>query len=117
MSEVDDFIMWVDDMRERYYGVDGESIFDNAAQIMSTGKPTVIILAHNDIAIYMYLSAQPQQTPLAESDGGKLAKEVSGDHPGGTIGLGLHDSLTGIGSFWLLLLCNVLSSVWRDLLL
>lgn len=47
MSEVDVFVMWVNDMRERYYGVDGERIFENAAQIMSTDKSTGIILVHS----------------------------------------------------------------------
>ena len=40
MSEVDKFVMWVNDVKEKYYGVDGERIFENAAQIMSTDKST-----------------------------------------------------------------------------
>ena len=46
MSEVDELIMWVKDMREKYYGVDGERIFENAAQIMSTDKSKGIVYLH-----------------------------------------------------------------------
>ena len=46
MSEVDELIMWVNDMREKYYGVDGERIFENAAQIMSTDKSKGIVYLH-----------------------------------------------------------------------
>ena len=40
---------------------------------------------------------QQQQTPLAEGDGGNLAK--IDDHPAGAIGLGLDDNLTGTDAF------------------
>ena len=41
-SEVDKLVYWVDEMRERYYGMDGERIFENAAQIMFTKNQTGI---------------------------------------------------------------------------
>ena len=116
MSEVDKFIMWVDDMREKYYGADGERIFENAARIMSTYKPTgtclylIRIIRTYILHNYYTLSAQPQQTPLAESDGdqqgngGKLdgdkecddeppkkQRKVSDDQLWGAIGLGLDE--------------------------
>ena len=31
MSEVDELVMWVEEMREKYFGIDGEKIFDNVA--------------------------------------------------------------------------------------
>ena len=39
-SEVDELIMWVDEMREKYFGFDGEKVFDKAALIMSTDDST-----------------------------------------------------------------------------
>lgn len=39
-SEVDELVMWVDEMREKYFGIDGEKIFDKAALIMSTNLST-----------------------------------------------------------------------------
>lgn len=38
MSEVDRLVMWVHEMTEKYYGVDGERIFENAALMMYTGN-------------------------------------------------------------------------------
>ena len=35
-SEVDKLIFWVDELRERYYGIEGERIFENAAKTMLT---------------------------------------------------------------------------------
>ena len=35
-SEVDKLIFWVDETRERYYGTEGERIFENAAKSMLT---------------------------------------------------------------------------------
>ena len=48
MSEVDELVMWVDEMRERYFGVDGEKIFNNAALVMSTDKPSGIYASDNN---------------------------------------------------------------------
>ena len=39
-SVVDELVYWVDNMRERYYGMEGEGIFENAAQIIFTSKQT-----------------------------------------------------------------------------
>ena len=39
-SEVDELVYWVVEMRERYYGMEGEGIFENAVQIMFTGNET-----------------------------------------------------------------------------
>jgi hypothetical protein len=36
--EVDKSVFWVDEMRERYYGLEGEEVFKNAAQIMITNN-------------------------------------------------------------------------------
>ena len=33
-SEVDKLVFWVEEMREKYYGLEGEEIFKDAAQIM-----------------------------------------------------------------------------------
>ena len=35
-SEVNKLVMLVNEMRKKYYGVDGEKIFESAAQMMST---------------------------------------------------------------------------------
>ena len=36
----ENLVYWVDEMRERYYGMEGEGIFENAAQIMFTSNQT-----------------------------------------------------------------------------
>ena len=41
-SEVDKLIFWVDEMRERYYGTEGEGIFENAAKTMFTNQAGMI---------------------------------------------------------------------------
>ena len=45
MSQIDKFVMWVTEMRDAYFGIEGEKIFANAAQIMFTNheNPTGIL--------------------------------------------------------------------------
>ena len=42
-SEVDKIVFWVDEMRERYYGTEGEGIFENATLIMFSNNQTGMI--------------------------------------------------------------------------
>jgi hypothetical protein len=51
-SEVDKLVFWVDEMRERYYGLEGEEIFKNAAQIMFSNYQAGKILQGIIIILY-----------------------------------------------------------------
>lgn len=43
-SDVDELVTWVDEMREKYFGIDGDKIFDNAALVIPTDKSSGIQL-------------------------------------------------------------------------
>ena len=46
-SKIDKLVFWVDEMREKYYGLEGEGIFKTTAQIMyQAGKKVQAINLH-----------------------------------------------------------------------
>ena len=43
-SQMDKLVTWVDEMREMFYGIDGENIFESAARMMLTKNSTKGVL-------------------------------------------------------------------------
>ena len=76
-SQIDEFILWVLDMRKRYKGSEGENIFKIGPQNLPTEETSILLLVYfNNVIFTMYvgvkmLASKSQKRPI-EDDSNEL---------------------------------------------